>query len=137
MVEQQLVSAVGSYSAPGARYPNLFVISAAPRFPHTAAEVELAIEKELQRLADEPVTEMELQRIQKRLRTDTLRSLGSNDGLASMLSYYESIAGSWRYLVDYEKQIGTVSAAEILAVAKDYFKSSNRTLVVLAKEEQK
>ena len=136
LVEQQLVSSIGSYVAPGARYANLFVISASPRYPHTVAEVEQAIELELSKLAVEPVTEVELKRIRKRLRTDTIRSLGSNSGLANMLAYYHSITGSWRYLIDYEKQIETVSSEEIMQVAGEYFVARNRTVVVLSKGEK-
>jgi predicted Zn-dependent peptidase len=137
VVEQQLVSSISSYTAPGARYANLFVISTAPRYPHTALEVEQAIETELLKLANEPVAEKELNRIRKRLRTDTIRSLGSNSGLANMLSYYQSIAGSWRYLVEYERHIETVTAAEIMDVARTYFVNKNRTVVVLSREGMK
>ena len=136
LVEQQLVSSINSYAAPGSRYPNLFVISASPRHPHTTAEVEQAIEVELRKLASEPVDEIELKRIRKRLRSDTISSLGSNSGLANMLSYYESITGSWRYLIDYEKQIETVTAEEVMAVASEYFVERNRTVVVLSKGEE-
>ena len=51
--EKQLATAVGTYGAPGSRYPNLFVVSAVPRHPHTPAEVEAAIYAELERLASE------------------------------------------------------------------------------------
>ena len=51
VIEQQLAVSVGTYGAPGSRYPNLFVVSAAPRFPHTVEEVEQAIYVELERLA--------------------------------------------------------------------------------------
>jgi predicted Zn-dependent peptidase len=137
VVDQQLATSVSSYSAPGARYSNLFVISAAPRYPHTVKDVEKAIEAELFKLATEPASKDELNRIRKRLRTDTIRSLGSNNGLANMLSYYQSIAGSWRYLVDYEKIIETVTAAEVMTTVKKYLVSDNRTVVVLSKEEKR
>ena len=135
LVEQHLVSSISSYAAPGSRYPNLFVVTASPRYPHTTDEVEQAVEVELRKLASEPVSEIELKRIRKRLRSDTISSLGSNSGLANMLSYYESITGSWRYLIDYEKQIETVTADEVMAVASEYFVKNNRTVVVLSKGE--
>ena len=87
VVEQQLATAVSTYSAPGSRYPNLFVIDAVPRFPHTTAEVEAAIYRELERLAAEPVSADELERARNRLRTDRLRYLQGNEGLARMLTY--------------------------------------------------
>ncbi len=133
VVEQQLASSVGTYSAPGSRYPNLFVVAAEPRHPHTLAEVEGAILAQLERLKTEPVTAQELAIARNRLRADRLRMLKGNEGLARMLTYYQSVAGSWRYLVDYDQQVASITAEEIMAVARRYFTAENRTLVTLAK----
>lgn len=135
VVEQQLAASVGTYAAPGSRYPNLFVVSAAPRFPHTVAEVEQAIYQELAKLASEPVGTEEIDRVRKRLRTDQIRSLKSNNGLARMLAYYQSVAGDWRYLVEYDKNVADISADEIMQVASKYFKPQNRTVAILNKGE--
>ena len=135
VVEKQLAASVGTYGAPGSRYPNLFVISAAPRFPHTVAEVEQAIYVELEKLANEPATAAELDRVRKRLRTDQIRGLKSNSGLARMLAYYQSVAGDWHYLVEYEKNVASITAEEIMQVARKYFTPKNRTVTVLRKEE--
>jgi len=134
VVEQQLAASVGTYGAPGSRYPNLFVVSAAPRFPHTAEEVEKAIYVELEKLASEPVAGDEIDRVRKRLRTDKLRALKSNQGLAGMLAYYQTVAGDWRYLVEYDRKVADISAEEIMQVARRYFKTENRTVTVLSKE---
>src|SRR5207245_5125837 len=40
VMETQVASDVSSFEAPGDRFPNLFVVSAEPRAPHTAAEAE-------------------------------------------------------------------------------------------------
>jgi len=134
VLEKQLAASVGTYSAPGSRYPNLFVISAAPRHPHTLAEVESAIEAELQKLADAPASEEELQRVKQRLRTDLLRGLRTNDGLARMISHYQLVAGDWRYLVDYAQVIESISAEEIRQVAGRFFRPDNRTVAMLIRE---
>lgn len=133
VAEQQLASSVATYSAPGSRYPNLFVVAAEPRHPHTLAEVETAILAQLERLKTEPVSPEELTVVRNRLRADRLRMLQGNEGLARMLTYYQSVAGSWRYLVDYDRQVATITAEEIMAVAKRYFTAENRTLVTLNK----
>lgn len=129
--EQQLATAVNVYGAPGSRYPNLFVIDAIPRHPHTVAELEAAIYVELDRLKNEPVSEQELSKARNRLVTDQLRQLGSNSELARLLTSYQSLAGDWRYLASYAKEIDKVSAEDIQAAAVRYFKAANRTLVVL------
>ena len=135
VVEQQLTASVGTYAAPGSRYPNLFVISTAPRYPHTVAEVEQAIYAELEKLANEPVSTEEIDRVRKRLRTDRIRSLKSNGGLARMLAYYQSVAGDWRYLVHYDENVANITAEEIMQVAKTYFQPKNRTVTILSKGE--
>jgi predicted Zn-dependent peptidase len=132
--EQQLATSVSVYGAPGSRYPNLFVIEAVPRHPHTTDELETAIYAELDRLKNELVGEAELNKVRNRLVTDQLRQLNSNSGLARLLTSYQSLADDWRYLATYAKEIEKLSAEEIKAVANKYLTWSNRTVVVLKRE---
>jgi predicted Zn-dependent peptidase len=135
--EQQLATSVSIYGAPGSRYPNLFVIAAVPRHPHTAAEVEAAILAELDRLKDEAVSAAELAKARNRLLTDNLRALRSNSGLARMLTTYQILAGDWRYLVSYEARINELTAEDLRTTAAKWFTPENRTVVVLKREEEK
>lgn len=132
--EEQLASEISVFTAPGSRYPNLFVIEAVPRHPHTSAEVETAILAELDRLGREAVSERELTRATTRLVTDNLRALRSNSGLARLLSTYQVVAGDWRYLVNYEPVIGTFGPGELMAAAQRWLTASNRTVIVLGRE---
>ena len=134
VVEQQLATSVSTYGAPGSRYPNLFVISAVPRYPHTAAEVEAAIYRELERLATEPVSADELERARTRLQTDRLRYLKGNEGLARMLSYYQVVAGDWRYLVDYDALVAGFEAEQLRQTVATYLVPENRTVAILDKD---
>ncbi len=131
--EQQLAASVSVYGAPGSRYPNLFVIDASPRHPHTSVEVEAAIYNELDRLKTEPVTEAELTRARNRLLTDQLRRLKKNSGLARTLTSFQSLAGDWRYLATYGDEIGKLTAADLMEAAATYFTEQNRTVVFLEK----
>ncbi len=135
VLKRQLATAVTTFGAPGARYANLFVISATPQPPHTCAELEQAIYTELQRLVDAPVAADELQRAKKRLRADRLRSLRSNDRLANMLTHFQVVAGDWRYLADYDQVVATISAAEIQQAARRWLTSANRTVITLVQEK--
>ncbi|MDT8442809.1 MAG: pitrilysin family protein [Desulfuromonadales bacterium] len=132
--EQQLATSVSVYGAPGSRYPNLFVIEAVPRHPHTTDELETAIYAELDKLKNELVDETELNKVRNRLVTDQLRQLDSNSGLARLLTSYQSLADDWRYLATYTREIEKLSAEEIKAVANKYLTSANRTVVVLKRE---
>jgi predicted Zn-dependent peptidase len=119
---------------PGARYPNLFIIEALPRPPHTADEVTAAIYKEIDRLKNELVTTHELQKIKNQLRATFIRGLASNDGLASQLSYFQIICNDWRYLEKHEAVIDTITAQDIQNVARRYLTASNRTVAELIKK---
>jgi predicted Zn-dependent peptidase len=136
VIEKQLAASVATYGAPGCRYPNLFVVTAAPRHPHTPGEVEEAVKAELRRLATEPVSAEELARARNRLRADRLRYLQSNDGLARLLTYYQSVIGDWRYLIDYDREIASVTAEEIMETARRYLVPANCTVATLDKQEE-
>ena len=123
------VATVNGY--PGGRYPNLFTISATPRAPHTAAEVEAEIDAELARLAAEPAAPEEIARVKNQLRADLVRGLQSNEGLASTLAYYETLAGDWRYLTTHLAKLETITPADIQAVAAKYLRRENRTVAVI------
>ncbi|HYR03166.1 MAG TPA: pitrilysin family protein, partial [Syntrophobacteria bacterium] len=86
VVEQQMATDVGAFSAPGSRYPNLFIISATPRAPHTVTELKGAIYTEIEKLQREPVPERDLQQILNKLEYEEVRQMGSNGGLARNLT---------------------------------------------------
>lgn len=135
VVEKQLVTGIGAFSAPGHRYPNLFIVSASPREPHTVKEVEEALYGELERLKNEPVTERELQQIMNKLEYEEARQMTSIGGLARNLTEYEAIAGSWRYLIEHRKAVAGVKPEDIRRVAKKYLTRENRIVGFITKQE--
>ena len=133
VVKEQQAANISTFTAPGSRYDNLFIINATPRAPHTPQEVEAAVYRELKRLADEGVAAEELERVRNRLRVDLLRNLQQNSELAHMLTYYQSVAGDWRYLLRYDQELASITPAEIQAAARRYFAPENRTVITLAR----
>lgn len=134
VIEKQLVTEVGSFVAPGHRYPNLFIVSATTRAPHTVTEVEKEIYAELERLKNEPVSERELQQILNRLEYEESRQMSSNGGLARNLTEYEAIAGSWRYLIEHRQKVAKVTPADIQRVAATYLTEQNRIVGFITKK---
>jgi predicted Zn-dependent peptidase len=127
-------SVMSDTNYPGVRAPNLFVIAATPLAPHTTAEVEAAIYEELERLKTEPISPKEFERVLNGLDADLLRSLRSNSGLASQLSFYHTVAGTWRYILQARERIAAVTPADVQRVATQYFTKANRTVGVLVKK---
>jgi predicted Zn-dependent peptidase len=118
---------------PGTRYPNLFVMSAEPRFPHTNKELEEVILREIERLKTELITEVELTKAKNHLRMGHIKSLDSNSEIASTLSYYEVLLGDFRYFANYLEIINKVTPGDIQSAVRLYFHKENRTVATLNK----
>ncbi|MEE8240076.1 MAG: pitrilysin family protein [Nitrospirales bacterium] len=135
--EKRLATSIGTRSSvPGARAPNVFMVSAVPLAPHTTAEVEKAIYEELERLKTEPASARELQKVLNNLDAGLIRSLRSNSGLASQLAYFQVVAKDWRYLLEARERIAAVTPEDVQRVARQYFTKSNRTVATLVKPEK-
>lgn len=133
--EKRLAASVNSdANYPGVRAPNLFIVTATPLAPHTAAEVEAAIYEELERLKREPVSAKELEKVVNNLDADLVRALRSNSGLASQLALYQTVAGDWRYVLQSRDRVAAVTPADIQRVAQQYLTKTNRTVGMLAKK---
>jgi len=132
--EKQLATTVSAFSDyPGAKYPNLFVVGATPRAPHTAAEVEQAVYEELDRLKKEPVAPRELEKILNQIDAGQVRALRSNSGMASQLGYFQAVNGDWREVVKRRDRIAKVGPEDIRRVAARYFTKNNRVVATLVR----
>jgi len=119
---------------PGNRYPNLFCVFASVRHPRKIDELAAAVEKMIDELAIDAVPAVELEKVKNQLQVDFIRRQDSNEGLASLLSYYEALLGDYRYLGNYGKQIATVTADEIMAAVRKYLNRDNRTVAIMTKD---
>jgi predicted Zn-dependent peptidase len=134
VTDMKIAKSVGSYNGiPASRYPNLFVISAEPNYPHTNAELEETILRELEKLKSQPVTDEELMKAKNNIKMEYIQSLNSNAEIASILSYYEVLLGDYRYMDNYLKNIDRVTAEDIRKAAEIYLNKNNRTVAVLEK----
>jgi predicted Zn-dependent peptidase len=130
LVEQKQVAlaAEGSNGFPGDKYPNLMLFYGLTAPGHTVEEVANALRQEIDRLKTEPVSAMELDRVKTQARAALLRSLDSNDGMASLLAEYEVKTGTWRNLFKELDAIAAITPADLQRVAKATFVPENRTV---------
>lgn len=120
---------------PGAAYPQLFTIEAAPRTPHSTAEVEAAVYEELNRLAEAPPTEAELQGVRNRIEAENVRRLTTNMGLAFQLAGSAAGTGDWRTTFRFASRLQQVTPADIQRIVRRYFTPENRTVATLVRPE--
>ena len=98
---------------------------------HTTHEVGEAIHAEIERIKKEDISDDELKMIKTRARANLIRSLGSNDGLATALAMYQTRYGDWRELFGSVDRIEKVTKADIRRVANATFTQENRTVGII------
>ena len=129
---KQLALYANSYhSTPGNRYPSLFVVSAAPKAPHTVDELDAAVMEEIERLAKEPPTQWELDKILNNYEAEMIKQLESNPGLGMSLAHSERIMGDWKHDWKTGEELRKVKPADVSAAAAKYLSRANRTAVFL------
>ncbi|MCK9275056.1 MAG: insulinase family protein [Syntrophales bacterium] len=130
--ERQIASSVNTMNGfPGARFSNLFAVFASPKAPHKNEELERALYEELEKFKSTQVSIKELEKAKRRIKADFIRRLSSNQGLANMLSYFETLTGDYRYITKYIEAIEEISSEDIVQAAKKYLTVKNRTVALL------
>jgi len=126
--DQRIAQTAQGFSGyPGEKFPGMFAVYAVPLPGHTDDEMRTAIEKELNKLKKEEVSDAELDRFKTRAKADMLRGLGDNEGLAHSLAEYQTRFGDWRQMFRDLDKIDKVTKADIRRVANRTFAESNRT----------
>ncbi len=134
--DKRIAAQAGAFNGfPGNKYPNLTIFFAIPTPGHSNEEVQAAIQEELRRVSEEPVTDEELQKTKTRVKADLIRSLSSNIGIARQLAHYQARFGDWRELFRSVERIEALTQEELQRVAQETFKPTNRTVTMLYTEE--
>ncbi len=130
--DKQIASdSAGFTGLPGSKYPQLFAFYAFPIPGHTPQEMANAIHIEIDRLKKEDISDEELKMIKTRAKANLIRSLGSNEGLASELGIYQARYDDWRELFRSVDRIEKVTKADIRRVANTTFTAENRTVGII------
>lgn len=130
--DKQIASDSAGFSGlPGNKYPHLFAFYAFPIPGHKPQEMAGAIHAEIERLKKEDISDEELKMIKTRAKANLIRSLGSNEGLASELALFQARYDDWRELFRSVDRIEKVTKADIRRVANKTFTPDNRTVGII------
>jgi zinc protease len=128
--EKRLVLSVDADHSSTSRDPSLFTLSADLLPGKEAAEVEKALDQEVERLQKEPVGKQELDKTINQLEASFIYAQDSLFYQAMLLARHE-ITLSWKVIDDYLPSIRKVSPEDIQRVAKKYLTPDNRTVGIL------
>ena len=134
MIEEKRIAVMAHAYDQIGKYPDTFTFIAAPRTPHTVAEVESAFYDEIEKLKNTPPSDWELQKIKNQLEADFIRDLNSAAGLANEIGHFE-VLSDWRYINTFMDKIAQVTADDVMRVTKKYLTKSNRTVAILVKKK--
>jgi predicted Zn-dependent peptidase len=131
VLEKKIAAEVSAWNGtPGARYGNLFIVMATPQPGHTLEELEKEIYREID-LLREGITAAEIQHARNRMESKFVFGLTDNEEVAGLLSYFQTIYGDWRELVNYMTRIQKVGVDDVRRVTSNYLVEQNRTVGML------
>ncbi|MBN1810615.1 MAG: insulinase family protein [Anaerolineae bacterium] len=107
--------------------PFIYGLSAVVRAGHTLAEVEEALQAELARVADTPVTEEELAKAIKQAKAQFAYSSETVTGQALWMGYSEIFA-DYGWFENYIDNLSAVTVEDVNRTAQTVLKPSNRTV---------
>lgn len=128
----RVADSAGAYYNPMGRGPQFFILDGVPAVGQTAAQVEAALRAAVARVAQEGVSEQELQRVKNQWRAqetyklDSVMNQARELGVAWALGFDPS---SWSEAL--LRQLHATTAAQVQAVAARYFGDAQLTVGTL------
>jgi zinc protease len=127
LVSSGLAAAVSANIAPTID-PYLYSITAVARPDRTLKEIEDALEAELDRLEEEPVSAKELGKALKRAKAQFVLAGESASGQGQMLGMAEVVAGDYQWYENTLDAFGQITLDDIERVRQTYLQADNRTV---------
>ncbi|MBY5994138.1 M16 family metallopeptidase [Ferrimonas balearica] len=134
LVDSQLAIAVDGY-LPQSFDPNLLYLYAVAAGGVEAEALEQAMIAEVNRLAAEPVSAAELEKVKNRKLMAFYETLETINGKSNTLGAYELFFGDYRKLFSAPEAYQAVTPEDIQRVAQTYLTKARRTVGILAAEE--
>ncbi|MFQ6372032.1 M16 family metallopeptidase [Shewanella sp. YIC-542] len=135
LVDKQLALGAEAYM-PMAFDPNLLYIMAIAAPEVSASRLEQALLAQINSIARNGVTQQELDKAKNIKLMDFYRSMETINGKANTIGTYELFFGSYQKLFDAPAAYNKVTLEDIQRVASSYLQRANRTVGVLAAQEE-
>ena len=132
--EQKLRSLGSSYFF--TRDPYLFSIQASFKSEEDMQYVKDELEKELNKLKEEPVSEEELEEVKSHLKYDFAMEIDNPTEIAEQLTYFIWVSGDPNALNTYYDTMESLTPADIQAAAQKYFTADKLTIATISPSEE-
>jgi zinc protease len=129
--DQQVAISVGAGNSLFSRIQDLFVIAGTPATGKTVAELKTAVMAEIDKLKTSLVSEEELNRVKAQVIASDVYEKDSVFYQAMQIGMLETIGLDWRIGEDYVENIKSITAEQVMAVAKQFFENDRLTIAEL------
>ncbi len=128
---QHVASQIAAYYSLYARYDSLFILYGVPHNIKQMNQLQSALMAQVKRLQTKPVDAKELARIKNQVIAAKVFEQDSVFGQAMELGLLETIGIGHKESDNYIKQIESITAGDLMQVAKEYLVPNNMTKAVL------
>jgi predicted Zn-dependent peptidase len=115
------------------KYEGIFQVECVVKDGKNPAEVEAAIDEEIERIQKEGVPAEELQKVKNQGKALAYRRLSSPFSIMVQLLQYDGL-GDWKYINSYADEVDGTTAADIQRVAREHLVKQNRTVGVFVRK---
>jgi len=134
--DKTLVSAPPNAYFTTMRYPSIFYLYAQLP-PENYEQAKSALLEELKKIMEEGLSEEELNRAKTKILSNYAFSNETYQGVASTLGYYATVAGDYRFALEYPQGIQSVTVEEIQKVLRKYVDTETYFEALLKPESEK
>ncbi len=127
--QQQLASSVSAFNGES-RGPGLFEFAGTPLPGKAVADLEAAIDAEIERVKAGPIEGWEMDKAKNGVKRSFVSGLTSSLNRAVLLSQYELFYKDPNRINTRVDRIGAVTASDVQRVARTYLVPTNRTVVI-------
>jgi zinc protease len=128
---ERVANSVGASYSSNARGPVLFVLDGTPAAGTSTEQLEKLLRAEVQRIAQDGVTEEELKRVKNQLIASQIYKRDSVFGQAMEIGVMEMTGISHKQIDRIIEKLGQVTAKQVQAVAAKYFNDEQLTVATL------
>lgn len=129
--EQEIASSAGAGYDIYSGQNSMFLFDGTPAAGHDIAELEQAIDKEIQRLQKDLVDARELKRVKAQVVASEVYQQDSVQRQAYLIGSLESVGLGWQTMNSYAENINKITAEDVRAVAQKYLIDDYKTVAVL------
>lgn len=128
---QEIAVSTGSNYDSTSRLPGMLTLAAVPAKNHSIAELEAALQKQVQHLKDELVSEQEMEKVRNQLLASKVYERDSVFYQAMLIGQLETVGLPWQLAETSLEKMRQVTAEQVREVARKYLTQDNLTFAEL------